>query len=307
MSQVGDTSAADFGSGSVDGGAFVARTDPAEVLLRPAEAAEFAGPDLPPGWFARPWADGGTVYFADGGLAIDGALVGSRTLISGGRSLEFAATFAERPDQHVGFGVDYVHTPWCMFSTKWGRRLYARTHFTVVEDKKLAGNWLGSAHRYLIDWRFLYVDFAVDGARAAHLLVPMPPSMRPLAGNARLGGAPLVLHWARMSPYRPAGCFTSPVLDPGTAVAWTEASWVADEPDGTSVTLEWRSGDRPAPDHSWSAWAPLRAGVALGRTSRYAQYRAALTTTDTATTPVLRAVSLGYRSGDRSRGSAGSD
>lgn len=306
VGQVGDTSAADFRSGSVDEGAFVTQAEPAEVLLRPAEAAEFTGPDLPPGWFARPWADGGTVYFAAGGLAIDGALVGTRALISGGRSLEFAATFAERPDQHVGFGVDYVNPPWCMFSTKWGRRLYARTHFTLVEDKKLPGPWLGSPHRYVIDWRFLYVDFVVDGTRAAHLLVPMPPAMRPLAGNARLGGPPLVLHWARMSPYRAVGCFTSRVLDPGAVAAWTEASWVAEEPDGTSVTLEWRTGDRPAPGGGWSAWARLRPGVALGRTSRYAQYRAALGTADRASTPVLRSVRLGYRSGDRSSGSAGS-
>ena len=307
MGHVGDTSIADFGSGSTDGGAVVARTSPAEVVLTPAEAAEFVGPDLPPGWFAHRWADGGRVFFDAGRLVIDGALVGSEPLISGGRSLEFVATFAPRPDQHVGFGFDYVNVPWCMFSTKWGRRLYARTNFTLVEDKKLAGDWLGAPHRFRIDWRYLYVDFDIDGRRVAHLLVPMPPSMRPLAGSARLGGEPLVLEWMRMSPYAPAGRFTSRVLDAGSAVHWTEASWVADEPQGTSVSLEWRAGDTPRPERSWSRWSRMRPGAPLGRTSRYAQYRAGLATTDPATTPALRGVTLGYRSLDRSSGSTGSD
>lgn len=307
MGQVGDSSAADFASGSVDPGAFLSPHDPPEVLLRPAEVAEFSGPDLPPGWFARRWTEGGRVFFQDGGLVLDGALVGSDALISGGRSLDFVASFAERPDQHIGFGVDYVNVPWCMFSTKWGRRLYARTNFTVVEDKKLPGSWLGSPHRFRIDWRFLYVDFEVDGRRLAHLLVPMPPAMRPLAGNARAGGPPLVLQRVRMSPYSRSGRFTSRVLDAGAAVTWTEASWVAQVGEGTELGFEWQTGATPAPDRSWSDWSRLSAQAPLGRSSRYARYRASLATTDDAATPVLSSVVLGYRSRDRSSGSTGSD
>jgi hypothetical protein len=306
VGHVGDTSPDDFGSGSADAGAFVARSRPGEVVLAPATAAEFSGPDLPEGWFARPWTEGGTVYFESGELVIDGALVGNERLISGGRSLEFVATFAERPDQHAGFGFDYVNVPWCMFSTKWGRRLYARTNFTLVEDKKLPGEWLGGPHRFRIDWRFLYVDFSIDGQRLAHLLVPMPPSMRPLAGNARRGGTPLSLAWMRISPYPPAGRFTSRVLDAGAVVEWAEASWTAEEPEGTSVALQWRTGDTAGPDRAWSPWVPLAHATPLRRRSRYAQYRAELATTDDATTPVLRAVTLAYRSADRSSGSAGS-
>ena len=300
MGDVGDSSAADFRSGSTDAGASVTTTALAEVVLTPAVCADFTGPDLPPGWFARPWVDGGTVHF-DGGLVIDGALVGHDALITGGRSLDFCATFNERPDQHAGFGFDYVNVPWCMFSTKWGRRLYARTNFTLVEDKKLPGEWFGAAHRYRIDWRFLYVDFAIDGDRLAHLLVPMPPSMRPLVGNRRRGGPPLVLHWLRMSPYPPAGRFTSRVLDAGEPVGWTGADWAADVPDGAGLALRWRSGDTPRPDRSWSRWSTLGAG--MERSSRYAQYRADLSTTDPAVTPALRSVTLRYRSLDRSRGS----
>ena len=307
MGHVGDSSAADLLSGYPDSGASVAASTPPEVILAPAVAATFAGPDLPDGWFARPWAEGGSVHFDGGRLVIDGALVGHHALISGGRSLEFATTFDDRPDQHVGFGFDYVNVPWCMFSTKWGRRLYARTNFTLSEDKKLPGDWFGSPHRYRIDWRFLYVDFAVDGKRLAHLLVPMPPAMRPLAGNKRVGGEPLVLEWVRMSPYAPAGRFTSRVLDAGGAVEWTEARWAADVPEGTSLTLRWRSGDSPAPDRAWSGWAVLRGPTAVARRiSRYVQYRAELATTDASSTPALREVTLGYRSLDRSSGSTGS-
>ena len=305
MGDVGDGSAADFGCGSTDAGAVVADTRPAEVLLAPAMAARFTGPDLPPGWFARPWAEGGTVHFADGQLVIDGALVGHEGLITGGRSLELGVTFAEVPDQHAGFGFDYEHVPWCMFSTKWGRRLYARTSFTLSEDKKLPGDWFGAPHRYRIDWRFLYVDFFVDGERMAHLLVPMPPAMRPLAGSRRRG-APLLLEWVRMSPYPPAGRFTSRVLDAGAVVEWTGATGSAEGPEATTLALRWRSGDTPAPDRSWSGWTRLTAGAPLRRASRYAQYRADLGTAEPASTPALREVRLAYRSRDRSRGSTGS-
>ena len=50
----------------------------------------------------------------------------------------FSAIFAARPDQHAGLGTNFVDVPWVMFSTKWGRRLYGRTHLLNVDDKKLA-------------------------------------------------------------------------------------------------------------------------------------------------------------------------
>jgi hypothetical protein len=54
-----------------------------------------------------------------------------------------------------------------------------------------------------------------------------------------------------------------------------------------------RAGASPAPDASWSAFAPIGAsGDPAGAVGRYAQYRAELATGDPAATPVLDGVEL---------------
>ncbi|MGH9188856.1 MAG: hypothetical protein ACRD0Q_02300 [Acidimicrobiales bacterium] len=131
---VGDCTPADFSRGFPDRGIHVS-TNAAEVLLAPTMVAEFSVNSLPEGWFGRPWVEGGGTTQENGGLRLDGGLAGYEGLVRGGRSLEFEATVVSRPDQHVGFGIAYEHVPWAMFSTKWGRRLYARTHFTLAEAK----------------------------------------------------------------------------------------------------------------------------------------------------------------------------
>ena len=55
-----------------------------------------------------------------------------------------------------------------------------------------------------------------------------------------------------------------------------------------------RSGDSPTPDGTWTVWTPVSVpGSTNAGTGRYAQYRAELSTTDLARTPVLRDVTLG--------------
>lgn len=286
---ISDSTPADFSRGSAGRGVYVSTAD-AEVLLSPTTVAEFSADSLPEGWFGRPWVEGGGMTQENGGLRLDGGLAGYESLVRGGRSLEFEATFASRPDQHAGFGIDYEHVPWAMFSTKWGRRLYARTHFTLAEDKKLSGDWLDAPHRFRIDWRYLDMWFSVDGNRVAHLLVPMPPMMRPLAGNKRVGGPPLEVAWMRMSPYATAGRFTSRIMDAGRRVRWARLAWEADVPDGTSVTVQARSGNTPAPGPGWSSWGPLTAGSP----GRYLQYRCNMETADPSWSPVVRKVEAAY-------------
>ena len=52
------------------------------------------------------------------------------------------------------------------------------------------------------------------------------------------------------------GSYTSAVADAGHEARWGAISWDADNPAGTRVELKTRSGDRPSPDESWSAWSP---------------------------------------------------
>jgi len=292
-----DGSADDFAAGTTDAGAHVARTVIGEVILTPTAAAEPVGPDLPSGWSATPWLDGGTATLVDRQLVLDGARFGCDALFQSPRAVEFSATFAARPDQHAGFGFDFVHVPWVKFSTRWGRRLYARTHLLGVEDKKFPGDWLGQRHRFRIDWNVLDIVFSVDDERVAHLLVPVPGHMRALAANQRLGNTPLLLDWMRVTPYAPAGTFTSRVLDAGAPVEWLTAVWQADVPDAASLAVLVRTGDTAAPGRSWSPWRRLAgSGAPLGGdVSRYAQYRADLATTDPGRTPALHRMALRYR------------
>jgi hypothetical protein len=293
--EVADVSPADFAAGTAGAGAYVAGSGTAEVLLRPRVVGDFTGDELPEGWTVTPWLDGGTAKLADGMLVLDGARVGCDPLFLSPRSLEMSAVFAARPGQHAGFGTDFVDVPWVMFSTKWGRRLYGRTHLLNIEDKRLPGHWFDAPHRFRIDWNVLDIVFSIDGERLAQVLVPVPGYMRALAGNERLGTEPLRVEWMRLSPYEPAGSFTSRVLDAGVVAAWREMTWDADVPAGTTLGLHARTGDVPDPDRTWSEWRTVACpGDTLGVTSRYLQYRADLATSDQSSTPVLRAVRVAY-------------
>ena len=304
-SELVDGSAADFAAGSTDAGAYVAHSLAGEVILAPSLAGEFTGDALPEGWAVEPWVEGGTGTLEGGMLVLDGAQVGCRPLVLSPRSLEFSAVFAARPDQLAGLGVDFVKEPWVMFSTKWGRRMYGRTHLLQIEDRKLSPDWFGAPHVFRIDWNVLDIIFSVDGARQAHLMIPVPGYMRALAANQRLGTEPLRIEWMRLSPYAPAGRFTSRVFDAGAPSAW-HVSWDAFVPERTKLTLEVRAGDVARPGASWSPWRPrARSGDPVGETSRYLQYRAHLTTADPSWTPALRQVRVAYSAAGSSSSSLG--
>lgn len=290
-----DGSACDFSAGCTDKGAYAAPTLAGEVTLTPKVAGEFTGDELPDGWTVTPWVESGTGKLEDGMLSLDGASVRCEPLLLSPRSLEFSAVFAARPDQNAGLGTNFVDVPWVMFSTKWGRRLYGRTHLLGVDDKKLSGDWFDGPHRFRIDWNILDIVFSVDDNRVAHLMVPMPGYMRALAANQRLGHQPLRIEWMRLSPYAPSGRFTSRVFDAGTVADWHTAVWDADEPAGTSLAMHVRTGDTARPGRSWSSWRHLRrSGDLVTARSRHLQYRVELATTDPAWTPVLREVRLAY-------------
>jgi hypothetical protein len=78
-------------------------------------------------------------------------------------------------------------------------------------------------------------------------------------------------------------------------VTWQTLSWDALLPANTGVTLYMRMGNTATPDSSWTNWVPVTtSGGAIGGVSRYAQYRAVLTSSDPGQTPVLEDVTLAY-------------
>jgi hypothetical protein len=100
-----------------------------------------------------------------------------------------------------------------------------------------------------------------------------------------------------MSPYAPAGTFTSRVLDAGQAgTQWLTLDTAVSAPTATALALETRSGNSAAPDAGWSGWQPVASGGAIASPSaRYIQYRAALSSSDDTVTPALQRTAISYR------------
>jgi len=93
------------------------------------------------------------------------------------------------------------------------------------------------------------------------------------------------------------GTFISNVLDTTAPSNWGCIYWIDTQPEGTKVTLSTRSGNCERPDTTWSGWSVPCASSGERITSppaRFIQYKAALQTMNSDSTPVLNTVSLSY-------------
>ncbi len=295
------TTVADFRKGTLGAGTYLAQTADGEVLLAPAVGAEFAGTTLPAGWSNGSWASDGSAAVSGGVLTVDGALVATDAYYSAGRSIEFVATFAPAARyQHAGLGVDLNSTPWAIFSTGGGGdALYARTNAGGgVTDTLLSGNWLGTPHRYRIDWTATGVTYSIDGTQVASHALAITGDMRPVLSDGATGDGALAVDWLRLSPYAAGGTFTSAVLDAGSKKAtWDTIAWTSELPAGTGLTVSVRMGNTPTPNGSWTAFTPVTNGVTIGGSGRYLQYRVDLSTTDPDRAPALHDLTVGYSTG----------
>jgi hypothetical protein len=290
-----DTTPANFAAGTPDANTYITTIGDGDLILAPAAGTEFPGTALPAGWTSTVLVSGGSAVVAGGQLALHGDRAGTSATYGPGSSLEFMATFSGAASEHVGFGIDFTNAPWAMFSTKGGGGLYARTNNgSTFTDTLLPGNWLGTVHRFRIDWTATGATFWVDGTQVATQAVPIATSMHILASDD-VGAGTLPVKWVHLTPYASSATFVSRVFDAGQAVTWGTLSWDAALPANTAVALSVRMGNTATPDSSWTDWIPMSAsGAVIGGVSRYAQYRAALTSTDPGQTPVLQDVSLGY-------------
>lgn len=116
-----------------------------------------------------------------------------------------------------------------------------------------------------------------------------------LIGAADPGGV------ARLRPsYATSGTLTSEVFDAKLLSRFGAVTWRADQPAGTAVAVQLRSGNVEGPDETWSAWSgPMtdpssaRAGVPPGR---FVQYRVTLKAEMPGVTPELRSIAVRYQS-----------
>ncbi len=293
-----DVTLADFELGSTDPNTALVLDDDGEVILAPANAADFDGAALPAGWSAGAYASGGYYQLSGGQVTVDGAHVHVAAPVAPLTSVEFLATFTTGTFQNAGFAADstFGGNPWVVIGEgNNGTGVYARND--LGQEVLLGAGLLGAPHRYGIVWTSTGFDFYVDGAYATTLVQSVGVNMVPIISDYPVGGATLSVDWFRVSPYPAAGSFTSRVFDLGGPTSWGAATWTADTPSGTGVALLFRTGDTAVPDGSWSAFNAVSNGGTVGGNSRYVQYRADLTTGDPALTPVLRDVALACTAG----------
>jgi hypothetical protein len=296
-----DTAVADFSAGTA-GACYISETDNGELRLAPTVGAEFSGTALPGDWIDFSWT-GGASTVAAGAAFVDGARAATSSYYDAGRVIEFVATFQPETFQHVGLGQDLAELTesWAMFGTfNTTSTLYARTLQGGTQvNTPLAGNWLGSPHRYRIEWTSSQVDFFVDGSLVHSQAVTITENMRPVISDYQNSGQGVTVNWLHLSPYSDTCTFTSRVFDGGAVVDWLSAQWTGTTPGGTAVSVETRTGGSAVPDGTWSAWqAVVGGGTMVNPNGRYAQYRLTLASTDTNATPVVQDVTLVYAAGD---------
>jgi hypothetical protein len=92
---------------------------------------------------------------------------------------------------------------------------------------------------------------------------------------------------------------TSEVHDTKLVSRFGALSWQCDQPPGTSIVFQARTGNVGEPDATWSDWSNEQTDPARAQTAsppgRFVQYRARLRTSNPRRTPELRSVSLSYR------------
>ncbi|MGZ4683131.1 MAG: DUF4082 domain-containing protein, partial [Acidimicrobiales bacterium] len=303
LPEIVDTTTADFSAGS-GVATLVTPTGDGAVALGTASVQDFDGSALPAELVAGPaWTGGGAASVSGGSLAVDGTPVRSSATYGPGTSVEVVATFAPSPSQHIGFGTDLDVQPWAMFSTRGTTdTLYARTKSpSGTIDTPIAlpeGSFIGSPHRYRVEWGVGSVRYYIDGNLVATHALAVTTPMKALISDFVSDGTAISVDQLTVLTHAPTGTFTSRVLDAGSAATWGALTPTATTPGGTTVTYETRSGPVALPDGSWSAWVPVGAGGAIASPAgRYLQYRATLTTLDLAVTPELTSVTVSYRPG----------
>jgi hypothetical protein len=217
--------------------------------------------------------------------------------------VEFSATFTAGNFQNVGFTADAdFNAPWVVIGrgAAGDGNVYART--SDNQTAVLGGSLLGSPHVYKIKWNAgtnnfeFYVDDALISTGA--IVLTSAVNMNVQISDYPSGGVGLTVDWVRITPYTASGSFNSRVFDGGAAKDWGPATWNATIPSGTALSIYARKGNTSVPDGTWSSFVQIpSSGSATGGTSRYIQYRADLSTSNNAFTPVFKDISIACTDG----------
>ncbi len=290
-----DNTYADFSGGTTGSNTYVAQTADGEVILSPTAGAEFSGGSLPLGWYSAQYHEAGgpagAYSISDGKLFLDGVMVGTTETFTPGRWVEFVGTFSDGPYQHIGFGTDYTgSSPLAIFSTDLTGSLF-QARSSPSNTTALTTEWNGVPHRYRIEWNTNTINFYIDDVLVDSDIATVAGPMRPLAAEYGFGSHTMSVDWLRMGPYTAnTGVFVSRTFDANQSVQWTDLSYTADLPAGTSVAIETQTSMDGV---VWSAWQAVSAPL-TNPNGRYLRYRATITTDDLNQTAVLENVNITY-------------
>ncbi len=295
-----DQTKADFDLGTTDANTMVTMEGDGAIILKPAFIEDFSGGSLPAGWTTpAAWNAGGTTAFSGGQVILDGTHMASTSTFGPGSTLEFIATYTAGNYQNVGFTYDALsNAPWAVIGrgTPGDNNLYARAGLInggPETNLPLGSNLLGSPHNYKIKWNSGNFDYYVDGAWVQTIPIIISSNMVIQISDYVAGGAILSVDWLSITPYAPSGSFTSRVFDGGVSKLWQTATWTADLPASTSLSILVRKGNTSIPDGSWTSFTQIQSsGDLVGGTSRYIQYRADLATSNPIFTPVFKDITI---------------
>ena len=214
-----------------------------------------------------------------------------------GRSLEFVATFAAAPFQHVGFARHLDAAPWAIVQHGGdGAALLARTNERRTRsdlrpipgagsDRRTASASTGprpaSSTRSTARWsRPEYRDRDDDAAaRERHDTGRWLGDRRLDADDPVPGHGDVHLTRDRQR----------------AASDLATATWTSAIPSGTALAVSVRTGNTATPDGTWSGFSPLTtSGAQVAATARYLQYRVTLTSTAPTATSAFQSITFTY-------------
>lgn len=289
-----DQTTIDFTAGTTDNTIVIPDGNGA-VALKPSVSEEFNGTTIPAGFTEGVFNPGSTTV-VNGSITVDGTHIYSNNPFAPGTTLEFAAIFRQGSYQNIGFSVDQAFNgnPWLAIGQGLpDGNLYARA--SNGASINLGAGLLGTLHRYRIKWNETNFEFYVDSSAtpAATISLAVSTSLYLQVSDVNINDGALSVDWLRATPYVTNGTFTSRIADAGASTNWGVVKFTKETPVGATLAISVRTGNTTNPDDgSWSAFTGIDSGVAVGRSSRYLQYKAVFSTTNTFLTPVLKDLSI---------------
>jgi|GEM_PF-947586 len=294
------TTAADFGSGTVSG-TVVTSTGDGEVQLAPAISDSFNGSSLGSGWTTRSWGSGSGYSVSGGSLALTGAQVLSRTSYNGGVPVQARLNFGSAAYLHFGLATDLVDArgnSWAIFSTMGTTNtLYARVNSNGVTSDVRLGSIPSGFHTYQVVPVSGGFQFLIDGSLKATInrsISSRTPLRVAFSSYQSSSSTALLADSIQVDALTSTGTFTSSSLDAGANAVWGTLSWTATTPSGSSIVVETSSSPNGS---TWSSWASVSNGGTIASPSgRYLRYRVTFATTSGGSTPVLSAITVNWDS-----------